>query len=258
MTHVWKYSEHSGGALLMLLAYADYANDDGECWPKMQSIAAKSRLSIRQSKRVKSILLESGELKVVKKSTGRNDPDRVKVIIERVTPMTPQPGITGDILSPQGQITGDNMSPQMGVKGDMGVTPGVTFETKKGDAHDTPGVTPMSPPIYEPSDQSSLDPSDQSSSSSKSDDDDDDFQILVNLLCSEFSLTSTETIRAEVSGWLSENPATKIEGAIRRAAKYNATAPLPYISGILRNGDRKDPYIGRKVPSDMSDIVIGI
>jgi len=42
MTLVWKHSKKGGTALLLLLAIADFANDDGVAWP---SLATPSRAS---------------------------------------------------------------------------------------------------------------------------------------------------------------------------------------------------------------------
>ena len=36
MTQVWDTSEQKGSALLLLLALADHAADDGFCWPGIQ------------------------------------------------------------------------------------------------------------------------------------------------------------------------------------------------------------------------------
>jgi hypothetical protein len=47
MTQVWKEEETSGSERLVLLALADIANDDGVCWPSMQTVAKKCNLSRR-------------------------------------------------------------------------------------------------------------------------------------------------------------------------------------------------------------------
>lgn len=49
MTAVWdKGTRYAEGSLLVLLAMADWANDDGRCFPSMPELAAKSRLTERQ------------------------------------------------------------------------------------------------------------------------------------------------------------------------------------------------------------------
>lgn len=39
MTEIWEYSPSSGTELLMMLAIADHANDDRECWPSIARLA---------------------------------------------------------------------------------------------------------------------------------------------------------------------------------------------------------------------------
>jgi helix-turn-helix protein len=71
MSQVWKHSKQEGGALLVLLALADFANDEGICYPAQHTLAKKSRLSARQVRRVLSDLIASGELSIVRAGRGR-------------------------------------------------------------------------------------------------------------------------------------------------------------------------------------------
>lgn len=48
MSWAWEQTTTSSGAKLVLLALADHANDDGECWPGMKRIAEKCGMSARQ------------------------------------------------------------------------------------------------------------------------------------------------------------------------------------------------------------------
>ena len=43
MTAVWEHSTHKGANLLLLLALADNANDDGYCWPSIDTLARRTR-----------------------------------------------------------------------------------------------------------------------------------------------------------------------------------------------------------------------
>lgn len=72
MSWVWDNSKQEGTNLLMLLAIADHANDDGICWPSIDRLAAKCRLKRRWAQAVIAKLEESGELEV-QRGTGRSN-----------------------------------------------------------------------------------------------------------------------------------------------------------------------------------------
>lgn len=72
MTRVWDHSRHSGAALLLLLALADSANEDGVCWPSLRRLGERTRLPERSVVRVMHRLVESGELEVIKAATPRS------------------------------------------------------------------------------------------------------------------------------------------------------------------------------------------
>ena len=60
MSRVWSNAPAEGSDLLVLLALADFCNDEGVCWPSMRTIAAKSRLQIRATQQAIRRLEESG------------------------------------------------------------------------------------------------------------------------------------------------------------------------------------------------------
>jgi len=64
MDRVWEHSQQSSGALLVLLAIADFANDDGVAFPSIGTLARKARLSERQVQRVIGELVAAQELDV--------------------------------------------------------------------------------------------------------------------------------------------------------------------------------------------------
>jgi hypothetical protein len=64
MTRVWSESQHKGSELLLLLAIADNANDQGVAYPSVRTLAKKTRLSARQVKRLIKVVELSGELRV--------------------------------------------------------------------------------------------------------------------------------------------------------------------------------------------------
>ena len=62
MTAVWGQSQHSGNALLLLLAIADLADDNGVAWPGHEHLAQKTRISRRHVIRLVEEVAVSGEL----------------------------------------------------------------------------------------------------------------------------------------------------------------------------------------------------
>ncbi|MCW4004962.1 MAG: helix-turn-helix domain-containing protein [Candidatus Bathyarchaeota archaeon] len=52
MSRIWESSKQSGSALLVLLAIADMANDDGVAWPSIATLSRKCRLSEPQTRRL--------------------------------------------------------------------------------------------------------------------------------------------------------------------------------------------------------------
>lgn len=62
MAAVWERSQHSGTNLLMLLAIADFADDDGRAYPSVPTLARKCRMKERNARYILSELVDSGEL----------------------------------------------------------------------------------------------------------------------------------------------------------------------------------------------------
>ena len=62
LTWVWQESESKGSALLVLLALADQADDDGVCFPSVAYIARKCRLQERSAQYALRSLEESREI----------------------------------------------------------------------------------------------------------------------------------------------------------------------------------------------------
>lgn len=58
MTRVWAESQHKGSELLLLLAIADNANNQGVAYPSRRTLAKKTRMSDRHVKRLVQVLIE--------------------------------------------------------------------------------------------------------------------------------------------------------------------------------------------------------
>jgi hypothetical protein len=96
MTAVWEHSSQSGNSLLLLLALADFANDGGICWPSVETLATKARVSDRTVQRMIQKLIAEGELEIVEKGGGRRS-HRYRVLVR------------GDNLTPPEDV--DNSTP---------------------------------------------------------------------------------------------------------------------------------------------------
>jgi len=64
MARVWATSKRSGSELLILLAIADFADDDGRAHPAVPTLAKKCRMTPRNANLILAILRKSGELVV--------------------------------------------------------------------------------------------------------------------------------------------------------------------------------------------------
>lgn len=62
MAEVWDNAEVEGASLLVLLALADYANDNGICWPAVGTLARKTRVSERHIRRLLGALERNGNI----------------------------------------------------------------------------------------------------------------------------------------------------------------------------------------------------
>jgi len=126
---VWQGSQHKSGNLLLLLAFADHADDQGDAWPGIPRLAREARLSERHTRRCLNQLAASGELEVLPNEapSGRT---LYKIRLDKLHP--------------------DNLSGATSASGL--VTP--TSHSK--DAHDRPAGPPY---IEEPSIKSSKEPS---------------------------------------------------------------------------------------------------
>src|SRR6202048_5337952 len=83
MTSVSEYlrtQAHSD--LLVLLALADWANDDGYCWPTISALATKARLSERAVQQILGRLTTTGRIRRIQ-GGGRGRATRYQVVTTR-------------------------------------------------------------------------------------------------------------------------------------------------------------------------------
>ena len=87
MTLVWEHSAQNGNALLLLLAIADFADDNGISFPSVGRLALKSRMSERNTHYVIKQLVAAGELTVERGAGSRKGTNRYQILVNPTLPM---------------------------------------------------------------------------------------------------------------------------------------------------------------------------
>lgn len=136
MTEVWNSVLPTATHKLVLLAFADFANDDGACWPSKARVAARSQLSPRQVQRIIADLQQLGVLARLEKESQHATP-LYKVRGDKLTPLNP----AGETNEHSGETFEDS--------GETSASPGETNLTSRGDADVS--LTVIEPSLGEPS-----------------------------------------------------------------------------------------------------------
>lgn len=104
MTVVWDESPRKGGELIVLLALADWANEDGVCWPSVAKLAERARMSERSVQKVLTRLKDAGEVEIHYGGfiSGRNRTNTYRVLTGRTfdTPSRAAPPATTEGTPP--------------------------------------------------------------------------------------------------------------------------------------------------------------
>ncbi len=80
MSAVWEEADVGGARLLVLLALADYANDNGICWPGVNALARKARVSERYVRELLGDLESNGHI-IRELNTGPYGVNTYKVLV---------------------------------------------------------------------------------------------------------------------------------------------------------------------------------
>lgn len=113
ISRVWAHSMHKGSALVLMLAIADFAHDDGSgAFPSLVTLAKKTRLTRRHTQRLLREVERSGEVRVTRRR-GRSHVMRVAVGYEPSGPTPPRGGGPRD-ASPAPGATGPSDTPVVG------------------------------------------------------------------------------------------------------------------------------------------------
>lgn len=104
MTKVWEFSKHRGTMLLLLLAIADNANDDGEAYPGREYLAKKIRMSEAHTREMLVKLINSHELHLTHRGgSGTGDPHHYRITLKG---RPASPSEKGRPASPKGEVKG--------------------------------------------------------------------------------------------------------------------------------------------------------
>jgi len=140
MTAVWDRSKQTGTALLIILALADFANDEGFCWPSIDTLAHKARCSRRH---VQRLVREMADEVEIRENAGPSGVHlyHITLPVGRARKELPTDAGRGDILSPgatseaaRGDILsgrGDIWSPQMSPEPSLTIS-GIQREPSEG------------------------------------------------------------------------------------------------------------------------------
>lgn len=116
---VWRYSQQSGTALLVLLALADWADDWGYCYPGHATTARKARTTERNVYLLINKLAEAGEIRIVRKGSGgryQRETSVYQVTVgmseEEIAESESQSPIAREVLSTPEKFSPENISPE--------------------------------------------------------------------------------------------------------------------------------------------------
>lgn len=80
MNHVWMRSPYRGEHLLLHLALADFANDEGTCFPSVPTLAKKARCSEQWVRKGVRVMIADGALEIVEHGSGRGNRNVYRLI----------------------------------------------------------------------------------------------------------------------------------------------------------------------------------
>lgn len=91
MSLVWAHSPYRGEALLLHLALADYANDEGICFPSQRTLARKARCSENYVRVAVKRMVEDGLLEILESARGRGNAITYQLKPHSVNPHSTNP-----------------------------------------------------------------------------------------------------------------------------------------------------------------------
>jgi hypothetical protein len=84
VSFIFEHSKTVGSARVLMLAIADMANNDGECWPGRANLARRVNVSVRQITRLIQECERTGELSVISERRPNNEFENNRYLIHGV------------------------------------------------------------------------------------------------------------------------------------------------------------------------------
>lgn len=267
MGYVWDNSPHSGSLLLLHLALADHANDDGICWPSIPRLAKRIRASERQTMRLIAQLSERGDIEIMEQGKGRGNSHVYRVKHDAgVTDSTAKHDADVTFLkNAKRDIQGTKRDTQrakrdiQGIKRDIAMSPEPPIE---------PPIEPSykkEPPLL--GDMQYVEPANSEGAGDYLED--PDFLHLCQLVSKKLNIAVNAAAAAVISGWMSKHPIAHIESAIDASA-VNEAKSVNYVTRVLEGRSTRDKKHGGRstdygpggkaryeIPAEYADVVIG-
>lgn len=97
-SQVWKDCRQSGERLLVMLAMADCADDEGVCWPSQAYLAERARITERGAQKIIDSLIQGGEIEMVSPGGGRGRSARYRMprYVKKGEPHSPNESSKGE------------------------------------------------------------------------------------------------------------------------------------------------------------------
>lgn len=226
MNHVWKHADVTGSELLVLLALADYSNEQGICWPSLNTIGQKARISRRQVIRILQKLGEMGLVEVLEPGGvigGQNRANLYKIHSDKMT-------LRSDVMTPAS---------------DTVTLRSVTHDTRGSVTHDTTVVSPMSPQSpynhhKEPSGEEAEGAARQPAAAA-----DPDTAMVWDVWQRNMPGTITPILSDSLNSLIDEYGAQDVvRGLTIQVERGKQTAGVRYLRGILERGVFSQPVKG--------------
>lgn len=108
MSRVFDHSKARGNELLVLLAIADWADDDGVAFPSLEAIAAKARIARSTVQAVVGRLVALGELEATNRRSGQRQTSNLYRVLTPVAGSSEQGSDTGTAFSDTDSLPGSD------------------------------------------------------------------------------------------------------------------------------------------------------